>query len=272
MEGAEDYDFAVCGLLITNSQGTIVRSNRTFQRWSGYDETEVASRRFQDLLTMGSKLFHHTQWMPLLQLQGSIAEVQLELVAKDGDIQPVLVNAARRGDNPTALVDIAVFIANDRRNYERELLAARTRAEHLLAQTKAAQDALHRDAEQRAALAEQLIGIVSHDLRNPLNVVLLGTHLLSSSGLGTETRVIARIATAAERANRLVADLLDFTQARIGGGLPVRARDVDLHAVVAECVEEAKLAWPGRMIVHRRVGAGTGFADPIASRSWSATS
>jgi phosphoserine phosphatase RsbU/P len=64
-----------------------------------------------------------------------------------------------------------------------------------------------------------LLRLLSHDLRNPLNAVLLGTHLLRAHELSAnDARVVARIASSAERATQLVADLLDFTQARLGGG------------------------------------------------------
>jgi phosphoserine phosphatase RsbU/P len=111
--------------------------------------------------------------------------------------------------------------------------------------------------------AEQLVGIVSHDLRNPLNAVLLGTHLLRGAELTRDhARVVTRIASSVERANRLVADLLDFTQARLGGGLRINLRDTELHAIVLECAEEVRLAWPGRRIDVRALGSGTAQLDP----------
>lgn len=75
-------------------------------------------------------------------------------------------------------------------------------------------------------------------------------------------RVVGRIASSAERATRLVADLLDFTQARLGGGLRVAPRDVDVHALVVESVEELRLAWPGRMIDVQTRGSGLASVDP----------
>jgi sigma-B regulation protein RsbU (phosphoserine phosphatase) len=128
---------------------------------------------------------------------------------------------------------------------------------------EAALQSAEREAQQRAVLAEQLIGIVSHDLRNPLNAVLLGTHVLrANEHTPQHARVIARIASAAERATRLVADLLDFTQGRLGGGLPVSPRAIELHALVADCVEELRLSWPGRMLDLQVRGAGFGYLDP----------
>lgn len=248
------YELAACGLLTTAPDGTIQRVNTTFAAWTGFNAGDlVLRRRFQDLLTMGGKLYHQTHWLPLLRLQGSVNEVQLDIVHKDGHPIPVLVNAQQRNDGQEATaVEIAVFAVHDRDVYERELLLARKKSEDL-----------EREADQRAVLAQQLVGIVSHDLRNPLNAVLLGAHLLASSELSDgDRRTVARITSSAQRANRLIADLLDFTQARLGGQLPVEPREIDLHALVADQVEEVKLASPGRMIEHRRTGAGLGHADP----------
>jgi signal transduction histidine kinase len=136
-----------------------------------------------------------------------------------------------------------------------EDITDRRRAEEALREQEA-------EAQQRAVLAEQLIGIVSHDLRNPLNAVMLGAELLGDSDLGENAQVVRRITSSAARANRLIGDLLDFTQARLSGGLRVARRPLDLHAVIADCLEEVKMAWPGRAIEHRRTGSGEGRGDP----------
>jgi sigma-B regulation protein RsbU (phosphoserine phosphatase) len=64
-----------------------------------------------------------------------------------------------------------------------------------------------------------------------------------------------------QRAERLIADLLDFTQARMGGGLSVKLAEVDVHAVIAEGVQEWATAFGGRTIEHRRTGEGRARAD-----------
>jgi sigma-B regulation protein RsbU (phosphoserine phosphatase) len=270
----EAYELAVCGLCTTAADGTLVRVNRTLCAVMGRSAEELLGRRFQDLLTVGSKLFHQTHWMPLLQMQGSVAEVQMDLVHADGRHVPVLVNAALRGvtmplsEAPKAPIDIAVFVAADRRKYERELMLARRQAEQLLDSERKAQEARARaQAELHRALLrqeadEQLIGIVSHDLRNPLNAITLGSHMLRSADLGDHARTAARIASSAERANHLIADLLDFTQARLGGGLRAERRPIDLHHVAAECADEVRVAWSGRAVDVRAIGEGTATLDP----------
>ena len=75
------FDEAACGLVLTHDDGLIARVNRTFCRWLGYEAQELVGRaRLQDLLTMGGRIFHQTHWVPLLQIQGSIAEVKFDVL------------------------------------------------------------------------------------------------------------------------------------------------------------------------------------------------
>ncbi|HET9450149.1 MAG TPA: ATP-binding protein, partial [Aggregicoccus sp.] len=115
----------------------------------------------------------------------------------------------------------------------------------------------------RAGFEQQLIGITSHDLRNPLQAILLTAQaLLRSEGLDTRTtRAAVRVQSSAERALRLVRDLLDFTRARLGGGIPVQPRPLDLHALVRGVVEELEAAYPERELRHVCEGDGHGAWD-----------
>lgn len=119
------------------------------------------------------------------------------------------------------------------------------------------------EAEDRALFAEQMVGIVSHDLRNPLSVILSGTDMLSRIGLTPDqTRLVQRIKRAGDRAHRLISDLLDFTVARLGSGLHVVLKMTDLHLLVGDSIEELKLAFPNNTIEHRRAGEGLCEIDP----------
>jgi len=253
-------DQAACGLMQTLADGTFVRVNRTFCNWIGQPvEALLGRRRFQDLLTMGGRIFHQTHWAPLLQMQGSISEIKLEIVHADGSAIPMVLNAIRRQDNGVLVHELAAFIARDRDKYERELIKSRKRLEDLVAESAR----LQAEAKDRALFAEQMIGIVSHDLRNPLSSIQMGAHLLAQSDPSHgQQRVLTRVRRAADRANRLIADLLDFTQARVGKGLAVERREIDLHDAIRETVEELADVYPGRKLEHRRVGEGTCLADP----------
>ncbi|HYO68791.1 MAG TPA: PAS domain-containing protein, partial [Archangium sp.] len=124
---------------------------------------------------------------------------------------------------------------------------------------KLAEEALR----ERSMLERQLIGIVSHDLRNPLNTILLGVQaLLRRDDLDERTtRTALRIQQATERATRLVRDLLDYTQARLGGGLRLERKPVDLHALAQAVVDEVRAAHPERELLVASDGDGRGEWD-----------
>ena len=124
----ELFEEAPCGFISTAADGTLLRVNRTFERWTGHDrDTLIGSRRLQDLLTPGARIYHETHYRPLLEMQGTVREIAVEIVCADGSRLPVLINSILHREAGVARTTI--FDASDRRRYENELLAARRRAE-----------------------------------------------------------------------------------------------------------------------------------------------
>ena len=254
------YDAAPCGLLLASADGTVLDVNATLCHWLHCRKHELLGKtRFPDLLSVGGRIFWQTHLHPLLRMQSSVAEVKLELRRGDGQLLPVIVNAAERAWQGQVLLHLAVFIAEDRHKYERELLLQRQRAEELAAQHASDQQALaaaQAQALDRATFAEQLVGMVSHDIRNPLSVIHMSAALLER-GVGAEQQkaAVARISRAVQRVQHLIGDLLDFTQARVGGGLSLKKQpDVDLHQAVADAVAELAIAFPQCTLRHERAG------------------
>ena len=126
------YERAPCGYLSTTPSGTIVKVNETFLTWTGYSRDDlVGRRRFADLLTAGGRIYHETHYLPMLQMQGRAREIALEVVGADGDRRAALVNSVleRDADGQPVVIRTAIFDATQRREYERELLRAKERAE-----------------------------------------------------------------------------------------------------------------------------------------------
>jgi len=132
-ETAEElFEDAPCGYLTT-----ILRVNRTFEIWTGLTRTHLlAGKRFQELLSPGGRIYHETHFSPLLQMQGSVREVAVEIVRADGSRLPALINSVLRRDDAgrPRLIRTTVFDATDRRRYEQELLYARRREQEIARQ------------------------------------------------------------------------------------------------------------------------------------------
>ena len=113
--------------------------------------------------------------------------------------------------------------------------------------------------DQTAEFRERLIGIVSHDLRNPIAVITMAaTALMRWEQLDQRTisKMVGRIHGSAKRASDMIRDLLDFTQARLGGGIRLGRKPADLHAILRQVVEEMEVAHPHRSFAVRQVGLG----------------
>ncbi len=133
-ESAEDlFEHAPCGYLTCAPDGTILRVNRTFERLTGHDRATLLGTRFCDLLAPAGRIYHETHYVPLLQMQGAVREIALDIVRADGSRLPALVNSAQQCDEAGAprFVRTTVFDATDRRAYEQELLRARRREQEI---------------------------------------------------------------------------------------------------------------------------------------------
>jgi phosphoserine phosphatase RsbU/P len=130
-DSAEElFEDAPCGYLATSLDGTIIKVNRTFESWTGLGREQLLTgRRFQDLLSPGGRIYYETHFSPLLQMQGSVKEIAVEIIRADGSRLPALVNSVLRNDElgRPRLIRTTVFDATDRRRYEQELLLARRR-------------------------------------------------------------------------------------------------------------------------------------------------
>lgn len=117
------------------------------------------------------------------------------------------------------------------------------------------------ELERRRAFEQHLIGIVSHDLRGPMNSIHLASIVLADEPLSAVgAGAVGRIAAANARATRMVNDLLDFTAARLGGGLHVVRTAADLSVAVADAILELD-GTHTRSVLFRPQGDTTGLWD-----------
>src|SRR3569833_1910412 len=150
------YENAPCGYLSLRPDGRIVKANLTFCRWTGYSPGELIGKRLHDFLNIAGRIFYETHFAPLLRMQGFFNEVALDLVKKDGESLPVLVNASERAnaENKPQSIRLTIFNATDRRRYERELLKARD-------ELKTFNETLERRVSEMAAEQLKNVGALS---------------------------------------------------------------------------------------------------------------
>jgi signal transduction histidine kinase len=77
-----------------------------------------------------------------------------------------------------------------------------------------------------------------------------------------EAKPLARILSSAQRMDRMIEQLLDFTRARIGGGLEIRTCPSDLGEIAAQAVEEIEIANPDCKLELASRGDLSGTWDP----------
>jgi signal transduction histidine kinase len=118
-------------------------------------------------------------------------------------------------------------------------------------------------AQRRIADDRELfLSILGHDLRSPLNSIVLGAKLVErQEPLSSPVeRAIGRVLSAAERMDRLIGDMTDFTKVRVSGRLPLERERLDLGELVAQIAGETQVTG-GRELQIQRVGDATGEWD-----------
>ena len=144
-----------------------------------------------------------------------------------------------------------------------EQLSSQDRASELMRAMAAEERArlLERDLKAQE-FAERLLGIVGHDLRNPLSAVVTSASTLGRSvtGLDDQKRV-KQILSSAGRMERIISNLMDYTRARSGTLTLVRRR-IDAHEVCRRAVRELQVSHPDRTLVVQAHGDATFELDP----------
>ena len=227
-------------------------------------------------MNIAGRIFYETHFAPLLRMQGFFNEVALDLVRKDGEPFPVLVNAAERknADGRPLFIRLTVFNATDRRRYERELLKARDELKTLAATlekrvAEATADQLRSDTaltsqREDAELREQFIAVLGHDLRNPLASISAGTRLIQKSKLDERAEaVLILMQKSVMRMASLIDNVLDFARGRLGGGITLTLSAQSLEPALQQVVDELQSTHPETIIKTNFALTKPVTADPV---------
>ena len=116
------YNNAPCGYHSLDKHGVMVRINDTQVNWLGYPRSELIGRRLAEFLTPKSvRLFNKA--FPLVKDRGSVRDLELQLIRRDGSCLPVLVSATavRDGDGEFVMTRTTLYDLTERKQAEERI-------------------------------------------------------------------------------------------------------------------------------------------------------
>ena len=117
-------------------------------------------------------------------------------------------------------------------------------------------------SEQVERARSLLLGMLGHDMRNPLNTILLTASHLTALNAGAEVSQAAlRLIRSGASMKSLLDDLVDFNRTKLGLGINIARANVDLAAAFADELEQLRATHAGRRIELEVVGDTRGLWD-----------
>jgi signal transduction histidine kinase len=103
---------------------------------------------------------------------------------------------------------------------------------------------------ESSVLREQFIGVLGHDLRTPLGAISMGVSLLKDGALDEDqSMAVDMMERSVSHMSDLIADTLDFTRGRLGGGIELGSLSLaPLEPVLGQVISEMQSIWPARVI------------------------
>ena len=127
----------------------------------------------------------------------------------------------------------------------------------------AVNDAIRSYTRNRDEIRERFISILGHDLRPPLNAVALATATILSTPCNEprHQRLAATSQRSADRMGRMIADVIDFAHAHLGGGIPAVPSACNMGLLCEEAAAELRMTHPERVILVATAGDLDGAWD-----------
>lgn len=106
------------------------------------------------------------------------------------------------------------------------------------------------------------LGMLGHDMRNPLNAIVTTASYLAALSAGEQVSEAAEILIRSGTSMRtLLDDLVDFNRTKLGLGINVTPSDIDLAAVIADELKQFRGTNPNRQIEFAATGDTCGWWD-----------
>ena len=107
-----------------------------------------------------------------------------------------------------------------------------------------------------------LLGMLGHDMRSPLNTILMTAQYLAALNAGRDvSEAASRLIRSGASMTALLDDLIDFNRTKLGLGIKIKLTDVDLASLFVDELEQLRGAHPERQIELDVKGDTRGLLD-----------
>jgi len=207
------------GAVVLTPRGDIFYCNRGFEEMVRAPLEEIIGHSMAEFVAAmdGSRLE---------EVGAGARRFETVLRAYDGTEVPAYVTASLLGGTPAPICLVVTDLTEQKRQAAREAMFAR-------------EEAARAEAEAANRAKDQFLSMLSHELRNPVGVILNGIEVLEQTDSSEPEPVKIReiIRRQAHHLGRLLDDLLDL--ARVGQGkVDFEPRPLDLVDVVSTAVED----------------------------------
>lgn len=130
---------------------------------------------------------------------------------------------------------LEIALEGERSELATAVLAVATALDRVISEAVARYEAEHDHVRER------FIGMLVHDLRDPLTAVTMSANLLSDMTLGDrQAQLVGRITRGARRIERMVDEVVDFARGMDGAQLTLTPATFDMAEVCSEAILEAR--------------------------------
>ena len=235
VESVKDY-----AIFMLDSSGRVSTWNAGAKQIKGYAAEEIIGKHFS--------IFY-----PPEAVAAGKCERVLEVAAREGRFEEEDWRVRKDGSRFWADVVIAplrtpagalIGFAKVTRD-----LTERRQAEENLRALLAAERSANEERSRVQEFQERFLGILGHDLTQPLASIELGLGLLGMRSKDPAfVRDLDRIHASLHRMSRMIEQILDFTRSRLGGGLALAFAPMDLREALTRIVDEVRMAHPSSTI------------------------
>ncbi|HEX3282940.1 MAG TPA: PAS domain S-box protein [Pyrinomonadaceae bacterium] len=228
-------------VIATDLEGTVIYWNSFAERLFGWSAEEALNANIIDLTPAAALRDQAAEIFSSLR-KGQSWSGEFVVKRRDGTEFPALVTDSPIFDDDGQLIGmVGVSVDNTSRRHTEE------EREKLLAREQQARA----EAEDANRLKDEFLATLSHELRNPLNVVIGYAEILRRSDESQSHAFVVKAADTIRRnalaQSQLVSDLLDLSRLQMGK-VALNQQPVSLSTIITDAIETVRAEATGKRI------------------------